>query len=102
MKHHFLKPLFLVASARAKQRTAHFPLAIILLQLSFCALPAAEFHVAVNGSDANSGTRAKPLRTIQRGAELARPSTTTSIPTSPLSALSLGDGTREILTIHIE
>ena len=73
MKYHLLKPLILVASARAKQRTAHFPLAIILLQLSLGALPAAEFHVAINGSDANSGTRAKPLRTIQRGAELARP-----------------------------
>ncbi len=34
---------------------------------------AAELHVATNGNDANPGTPAKPLRTIQRGAELARP-----------------------------
>ncbi|MCX7827471.1 MAG: DUF1565 domain-containing protein, partial [Verrucomicrobiae bacterium] len=32
-----------------------------------------EFHVATNGHDANPGTRAKPLRTIQRAAELAQP-----------------------------
>ncbi len=34
---------------------------------------AAEFHVAVNGKDSNSGTQAEPLRTIQRAAELAQP-----------------------------
>jgi alpha-N-arabinofuranosidase len=34
---------------------------------------AVELHVATNGNDANPGTPAKPLRTIQRGAELARP-----------------------------
>ncbi len=36
-------------------------------------LPAAEFHVATNGNDANRGTRAAPLRTIQRAADLAQP-----------------------------
>jgi alpha-N-arabinofuranosidase len=35
--------------------------------------PAAEIHVAVNGKDANPGTRTAPLRTIQRAADLARP-----------------------------
>ena len=34
---------------------------------------AAEFHVAPGGSDANPGTRAAPLGTIQRAADLARP-----------------------------
>jgi alpha-N-arabinofuranosidase len=34
---------------------------------------AAEIHVAVNGKDANVGTPAAPLRTIQRAAEMARP-----------------------------
>ena len=34
---------------------------------------AAELHVAVNGSDANSGTKIAPLRTIQRAADLAQP-----------------------------
>lgn len=37
---------------------------------------AAELHVAVNGSDANPGTRKAPLRTIQRGADLAQPGDT--------------------------
>jgi alpha-N-arabinofuranosidase len=36
-------------------------------------LQAAEIHVAVNGKDANSGTRSAPLRTIQRAADLAQP-----------------------------
>ena len=34
---------------------------------------AAEIHVAVNGNDANPGTRSSPLRTIQRAADLAQP-----------------------------
>ena len=34
---------------------------------------AAEFHVAVDGKDSNPGTRAAPLRTIQRAADLAQP-----------------------------
>jgi alpha-L-arabinofuranosidase len=33
----------------------------------------AEFHVATIGDDANPGTRLAPLRTIQRGADLAQP-----------------------------
>ncbi|MGA2617723.1 MAG: right-handed parallel beta-helix repeat-containing protein [Thermoguttaceae bacterium] len=36
-------------------------------------LQAADFHVALNGNDANPGTRAAPLRTIQRAADLAQP-----------------------------
>jgi len=34
---------------------------------------AADFHVAPSGNDANPGTQAAPLRTIQRGADLAQP-----------------------------
>ena len=36
-------------------------------------LPATEFHVATRGNDANRGTKAAPLRTIQRAADLAQP-----------------------------
>ncbi len=36
-------------------------------------LCAAEVHVAINGNDANPGTRTTPLRTIQRAADLAQP-----------------------------
>ena len=36
-------------------------------------IPAAEFHVATNGTDANRGTKSAPLRTIQRAADLAQP-----------------------------
>jgi len=34
---------------------------------------AAEFHVALNGQDAHRGTKASPLRTLQRAADLAQP-----------------------------
>ncbi|MDD4017165.1 MAG: DUF1565 domain-containing protein, partial [Kiritimatiellae bacterium] len=34
---------------------------------------AVEYHVSVAGNDAQPGTPAAPLRTIQRAAELARP-----------------------------
>jgi alpha-L-arabinofuranosidase len=34
---------------------------------------AAEIHVAANGKDSNPGTKAAPLRTIQRAADLAQP-----------------------------
>jgi hypothetical protein len=35
--------------------------------------PAAELHVAKSGADANAGSQAAPLRTIQRAADLAQP-----------------------------
>lgn len=38
-----------------------------------------EFHVAVNGDDSNPGTRAAPLRTIQRAADLAQPGDTVTV-----------------------
>src|SRR5512133_1223838 len=40
---------------------------------------AAEFHVATPGNDANAGSRRAPLRTIQRGAELAQPGDTITV-----------------------
>jgi hypothetical protein len=40
---------------------------------------ATEFHVATNGKDANPGTQAAPLRTIQRGADLAQPGDTITV-----------------------
>ena len=39
----------------------------------FAANPDVNLHVAVTGSDANDGTPAAPLRTIQRAADLAQP-----------------------------
>ena len=36
-------------------------------------LSAAEYHVALTGADANSGTRKAPFRTIQHAAEVAQP-----------------------------
>jgi len=38
-----------------------------------------EFHVTVNGDDSNPGTRAAPLRTIQRAADLAQPGDTVTV-----------------------
>ncbi|MBM4093629.1 MAG: DUF1565 domain-containing protein [Planctomycetes bacterium] len=38
-----------------------------------------EFHVAVNGDDSNPGTRAAPLRTIQRVANLGLPGDTITV-----------------------
>jgi alpha-N-arabinofuranosidase len=44
-----------------------------LLLAPLAASHAAELHVATSGDDANAGTRAAPLRTIQRAADLAQP-----------------------------
>jgi len=43
-----------------------------LLLALLAPLHAAEFHVATAGADSNPGTRARPLRTIQRAADLAQ------------------------------
>jgi hypothetical protein len=48
-------------------------IAILLLALMARFSSATEFHVATNGNDANRGTKAAPMRTIQRAAELAQP-----------------------------
>ena len=47
--------------------------AAAILLLAPAAARAAEFHVAPSGNDANPGTQAAPLRTIQRAADLAQP-----------------------------
>ena len=44
-----------------------------LTLLALAPVSATEWHVAVNGSDTNPGTRRAPLRTIQRAADLAQP-----------------------------
>jgi len=43
---------------------------ILMLTVAACAT---EFHVAASGNDSSPGTQGAPLRTIQRGAELAQP-----------------------------
>lgn len=40
---------------------------------------AVELHVAIGGSDSNPGTKAEPLRTIQRAAERAQPGDTVTV-----------------------
>ena len=50
------------------------------LLLSFpLATKAADLHVAVSGNDANPGTPAAPLRTIQRAADLGQPGDTITV-----------------------
>ena len=45
-----------------------------LIALTFVTVTrAADFHVALNGNDANAGTSAAPFRTIQHAADLAQP-----------------------------
>ena len=46
---------------------------LVTAALATSTVLAAEYHVAVSGDDAQPGTAAAPLRTIQRGAELAKP-----------------------------
>ena len=48
-------------------------IAFLSIAILSATLPATEFHVATNGNDANRGTRAAPLHTIQRAADLAQP-----------------------------
>jgi len=55
-----------------KLRISNLSLAFAALLLAQTAL-ATELHVAVTGSDTNPGSKAAPLRTIQRAAELAQP-----------------------------
>ena len=47
--------------------------ALVAFIVFAAAAEAAEIHVAANGKDANPGTTAAPLRTIQRAAEMAQP-----------------------------
>jgi alpha-N-arabinofuranosidase len=45
---------------------------VVLLVAIGIPIHAVEFHVALNGNDANSGNKSAPLRTIQRAADLAQ------------------------------
>jgi alpha-N-arabinofuranosidase len=42
-------------------------------------LQAAEYHVSMNGKDANAGSANEPLLTIQRAADLAQPGDTITV-----------------------
>jgi alpha-L-arabinofuranosidase len=57
--------------------------ALLIACVAFAALTrtvqSAEFHVAINGSDSNRGTKTAPLRTIQRAADLAQPGDTITV-----------------------
>lgn len=48
-------------------------IACLAIFASAISAQATQFHVAVNGNDANPGTQTAPLRTIQRAADLAQP-----------------------------
>ena len=48
-------------------------LAFAFIWPALAALPAAEYHVAITGNDESPGSLTKPLRTIQRAADQARP-----------------------------
>jgi len=50
----------------------HLSLSLLLASLTYVAM-AKEYHVAINGDDTHAGTKAAPLRTIQRAADLAQP-----------------------------
>ncbi len=51
----------------------------ILALLPSLAAPAAEFHVATTGSDANDGSPAKPFKTISAAARAAQPGDTVTV-----------------------
>lgn len=50
-----------------------------LLLAPLTALHAAEYHVATTGKDSNPGTKAAPLRTVQRAADFAQPGDTITV-----------------------
>lgn len=55
-------------------------MAVLVVAVAIAAAArSAEFHVATGGSDAGPGTRAAPLRTIQRAADLAQPGDTVTV-----------------------
>jgi hypothetical protein len=49
------------------------PITLLSLAALTSALSATEFHVATNGDDAQRGTQAAPLRTLQQAADIAQP-----------------------------
>lgn len=62
------------ASADVRLETMKTILAAFFTTIAFLTVAqAAEFHVAINGSDANTGSQAAPFRTIQHAADVAQP-----------------------------
>lgn len=57
---------------RRKHGGSQALLAALMIGLGTSASMGLEYHVAVNGNDANSGAREAPLRTLQRAADVAR------------------------------
>ncbi len=55
------------------------PLAAAALLLAASPAPARELHVALAGDDAQDGSSAAPLRTLQRAADLAQPGDTVTV-----------------------
>lgn len=55
------------------------PLAIVVALATSACCTAAEYHVAVTGDNANDGSARKPLKTIQRAADLAQPGDTVTV-----------------------
>ncbi|HKN21908.1 MAG TPA: right-handed parallel beta-helix repeat-containing protein [Terracidiphilus sp.] len=56
-----------------------FSVAVLAALALSSPVQARTFHVSISGSDANSGTEAAPLRSIQRAADLAQPGDTISV-----------------------
>jgi alpha-N-arabinofuranosidase len=60
-------------SARRSNHLSQSMGALLLLALMAPAAAAGEFHVSVNGSDANDGSATKPFKTISAAAQAAQP-----------------------------
>ncbi len=65
-----------VAQSKSMNMNKITPLSLIIpfmLLAPHAAIQATEFHVAIDGSDANRGTKSAPFHTIQKAADLAQP-----------------------------
>ena len=49
------------------------PIALLVLAMTPLLTSAKEFHVSVNGNDANKGAASKPFKTISAAARVAQP-----------------------------
>lgn len=56
-----------------------FKIVLIVLSLAAMHCNGNEYHVSVNGKDANSGTRSKPFRTIARASSVTQPGDTVTV-----------------------
>jgi alpha-N-arabinofuranosidase len=64
---------FKIFTLPASLRAARILVAVFAAVATTTVLRATEFHVALNGKDANPGTQAAPLRSIQHAADRAQP-----------------------------